>query len=660
MRRTNAAPRSSGVDIMMSAGDSASAWLGPQGPFVAGLAGFAPREPQRLMADAVQQAMARFETLVCEAGTGTGKTLAYLVPALLSGRKVMVSTGTKTLQDQLFSKDLPLVRAVLNRPVETALLKGRANYLCRYRLAEACERFDRSQHDGADLARVRDWGAVTVDGDIGELTGIAEQAEVWSRVTSTPDNCLGSDCPQFDTCFVYKARRRAAQAELVVINHHLLCADLGLKEDGLGEILPAADAYVIDEAHQLAQVAAGFFGDSLTSRQLLDLARDAVIEQLRDARDTPAIATAAARLEKAVHDLRLALGSDSQRLPWRRLHDSPAMSDALSAVQSALAVLGEVLESAAARGIGLEQCCRRAQTQRLRLDRLRDETLAGQVRWLETHRRAFALHATPLDIAAEFQSRLPTRRTAWVFTSATLAVNRQFQHFIDALGLDSPQTLLLDSPFDFEANALLYLPESMPNPNTAHFTARVAAQAEALLRYSRGRAFLLFTSYRALRDVATRLRAVLDLPLLVQGEGPRAALLAQFRTTPQAVLLGTGSFWEGVDVRGEQLSLVLIDRLPFASPGDPVVQARVDAMRAQGMDAFMTYQLPHAVITLKQGAGRLIRDVSDRGVLVLCDPRLGARGYGKVFLDSLPAMRATRAIADVEAFFAEGSGGSKH
>ena len=639
---------------LMTADDPASAWLGPHGPFVADLPGFAPREQQRLMADAVQQALARFETLVCEAGTGTGKTLAYLAPALLSGRKVLVSTGTKTLQDQLFGKDLPLVRAALNRPVEIALLKGRANYLCRYRLGEACERPGGSQHDRAELARVRDWSEATVDGDIAELTGVAERAVIWSRVTSTPDNCLGGDCPLFESCFVYRARRRAAQAELVVINHHLLCADLGLKEAGVGEVLPAADAYIIDEAHQLAQVAASFFGDSLTSRQLLELARDAVIEQLRDARDTPAIGHRAAHLEKAVHDLRLTLGEASQRLAWRQLCDSPASAEALTGLQSALAALGEALASAAARGRGLEHCYRRAQAQRLRLDRLRDETLAGQVRWLETHRRAFTLHATPLDIAAEFQSRLPERPTTWVFTSATLAVKRRFQHFIDALGLDSPQTLLLDSPFDFEANALLYRPDNMPNPNAASFTACVAAQAAALLRYSRGRAFLLFTSYRALREVAQRLRAAIDLPLLVQGEEPRAALLAQFRTTPHAVLLGTGSFWEGVDVRGEQLSLVLIDRLPFASPGDPVVQARVDAMRAQGLDAFMAYQLPHAVIALKQGVGRLIRDVSDRGVLVLCDPRLDARGYGKAFLDSLPAMRLTRTLADVEAFFADG------
>lgn len=622
------------------------------GRLACALPGYAPRAAQRSMAEAVASTLADGGRLVVEAGTGIGKTFAYLAPALLSGRKVIVSTGTKHLQDQLFDRDLPTVRGALGLTTRIALLKGRANYLCLHRLdlAAAEGRFP-TRAQAAELEHIRSWAGRTKSGDIRELAEIAEDSPLWPRVTSTSDNCLGSECPNFNDCFVVKARRAAQDAELLVINHHLLFADMALKEEGFGELLPGVDAVIVDEAHQLPEVATQFFGMSIGSRQLAGLARDVVTEHLREAGDMGDLPEAAAALEKAVAELRLAFGSANVRQAWKAFGEPPRLRAALEDLAAQLDSLRDWLKAAAPRGRGLENCWQRAERLSERLQRVSAQPGEDYVHWVETFTRGFAIHFTPLSVAPPFQAQLERLDNTWIFTSATLAVGDSFGHYTSTLGLEAPRTLRLDSPFDYARNALLYLPSGLPEPNAGHYTAEVIRVARAVLAASGGRAFLLFTSHRALQEAAAALRQNLDFPLLVQGEAPRAELLARFRTLGNAVLLGTGSFWEGVDVRGEALSLVLIDKLPFASPGDPVLQARIDASRAAGGNPFFDIQVPEAVIALKQGAGRLIRDVHDRGVLVLCDPRLLNKGYGRVFRASLPPMPVTQRLDDVRGFF---------
>ncbi len=634
--------------------------LGADGPLTRWLPGFAPRLAQQRMAAAVETILSGGGTLVVEAGTGTGKTYAYLVPALLAGRRVMISTGTRHLQDQLYHRDLPLLRQALQIPVKTALLKGRSNYLCHYRL-EATEREGRlaTREQVAALQRIRDWATRTRSGDIAEVGDVPEDASIWPRVTSTVDNCLGQECPRLQDCFLARARREAQAADLLVINHHLFCADMAIRETGFAEILPGAEAIIFDEAHQLPEVASYFFGRSLSGRQLLELARDTRVEQLRDAADFGDLRVRAAALDPAVLALREALGLGDRRALWREVATGPALRAAVTMVATALEQLRTALQEAAVRGKGLEHCLQRCEDLAQRLELLsepaEDEV---RVRWFETQGRSFVLSATPLDIAPVFQERMNALPGSWIFTSATLAVEQGFTHFAARLGLLDYTALRLDSPFDFARNALLYHPPELPDPATPQYTGALVEALLPVLEASRGRAFLLFTSHRALQEAARLLAGRLRYPLLVQGERAKAALLAQFRALGNAVLLGTASFWEGVDVRGEALSCVVIDRLPFAAPGDPVVQARIEALRQRGENPFLSYQVPQAVIALKQGAGRLIRDTGDRGVLVLADPRLLSRFYGRLFLDSLPPMPRTRRLDRVRAFFASADAGS--
>ncbi|HHO67655.1 MAG TPA: ATP-dependent DNA helicase [Gammaproteobacteria bacterium] len=604
------------------------------------------------MAAAVAAALRERHTLVVEAGTGTGKTFAYLVPALLSGQRILVSTGTRHLQDQLFHRDLPVVREALGLPVQVALLKGRANYLCQHRLSVTRAEGRLASREQIDqLAAIADWAGRTRSGDIAELSAIGEDAAIWPRVTSTADNCLGSDCDWFGECHVLKARREAQEAEVVVINHHLLFADMALKEEGFGELLPSVDALIIDEAHQLPATASQFFGSSLGSRQLQDLARDAVAEYVREAGSASGLPDTARSLDNAVQDVRLALGRGEQRAAWKQVAASRTLQAALRTLAEQLDALAAQLEAEASRSRGLDACWRRTLALREQLRLTTETPPADHVHWFETFRQSFRIQLTPLDIADLFRARRAALPDTWIYTSATLSVNGSFSHFAARLGLDEPVALQLDSPFDFSRNALLYLPDAMPDPNSGQYVQRVLEVAEGVIEAAAGRTFLLFTSYRALHEAARHLRGRCPYPLLVQGDAPRSELLERFRELGDAVLLGTSSFWEGVDVRGEALSCVLIDKLPFASPGDPVLQARIEALRERGGNPFVEEQLPHAVITLKQGVGRLIRDVDDRGVLVLCDPRLKRRSYGRVFLDSLPAMRQTRDLGDVWAFF---------
>ena len=634
---------------------SISELLGTKGPLAKHISGFASRSLQQAMAETVAETLENDSLLIAEAGTGTGKTFAYLVPALLCGKKVMISTGTKNLQDQLFHRDLPTVREALGVSTSIALLKGRANYLCHHRL-ELLEgrRLRPEQQD--QLARIRSWTGRTRSGDTAELGEIPEDSTIWPMVTSTTDNCLGSECPAYSQCFVMKARKDAQEADLLVVNHHLFFADMALRDEGFGEVLPGVNAFIFDEAHQLPEVASVFFGLNLGGRQIVDLGRDTLVELHTEAPDQDAAQASVTKLEKSVRDFRLALGTDTQRGPWDKVAESKAVIDAADDLLESLTRLEEVLEPLAERGKGLERCWRRCLELQTRFGQFVDGEEQNYIQWFETHSRSFVLHMTPLDIHETFRAYVDSHRSAWVFTSATLAVGDSFKHFARNLGIEDARGELWDSPFDFSKQALLYVPTDLPQPNTMEYTATVVDAALPVIESCGGRTFFLTTSHRALREVAERLEGEIEYPLLVQGTLPRAELLERFRELGNAVLVGTSSFWEGVDVRGEALSCVIIDKLPFSSPGDPVLQAKLDAMREQGLNPFFDFQVPQAVITLKQGVGRLIRDVSDRGVLMICDPRLFGKSYGRIFRESLPPMPITRDVADVQTFFDQEEG----
>jgi ATP-dependent DNA helicase DinG len=573
---------------------------------------------------------------------------------------VIVSTGTRNLQDQLFLKDLPRVRDALASPARIALLKGRANYLCPHRLDNALlDPKGYNRKTAAELQKVREWSGRTERGDIAELLNIAEDSLVWPLVTSTTENCLGQDCPALSKCHLVEARKRAQEADLVVINHHLLCADFAIKDDGFGELLPDADAFIIDEAHQLPEVASNFFGLVLSTRQFLDLARDTRDEYLREAGDLPKLVEQIDRLIKVTQDFRLTVGTEPRRGPWQELADNSAVMDSLERLRDNLQQLAGMLEAIRGRGKGLDACHERCELLLANLAQLTDapaeDAEVQDIRWYEVHKQSLRLNSTPLEISGVFRAQMSRRNAAWVFTSATLAVGDSFKHFQMQLGLDEARTARWDSPFDYQRQALWFVPRGLPEPNNKGYTLAMMQLLLPILEASDGRAFLLFTSYRALNEAADWLEANSSFELLVQGDAPKAELLERFTKAKRGVLLGTASFWEGVDVRGEALSLVVIDKLPFASPGDPVLQARLDAMKQRGLNPFMHYQVPQAAIALKQGAGRLIRDVSDRGVLVICDPRLLRRDkpYGKVFLDAMPPFARTREVAEVLAFFGQ-------
>jgi len=630
--------------------------LGEHGPFALAIDGFQVRHSQQALSDAVHDCMQSGSVLAAEAGTGIGKTFAYLVPAIISGKKIIISTGTRHLQDQLYQSDIPRVLEALDMPVKTALLKGRANYLCLHRLQIAPHLGFVGRESQHELQQVAQWAGVTGSGDIAELDSVAEDSPVWPMVTSTTDNCLGGDCEHWNDCFLVNARKQAQDADVLVINHHLLLADMTLKQDGFAELLPGADAFVVDEAHQLHDVASRFFGRSVGSRQLLGLARDAVAEQVNDAPDMAQIREYADALETGVRNFRLSLGNTGLRQAWNAIRHKPAIGKALTGLVHALAALADVLALAAERSRGLDQCHQRCVALQQALaafdaDRPAPEDPDEAVLWFETWTHSFMLHATPVDVSALFRAHADDFSAAWLFTSATLQVNGDFSHFASGLGLVDYRNGAWESPFDYRRQSLVYLPPDMPEPSDFSFVGRLIETVRPVLAASGGRAFLLFTSHRAMNEAAAMLEGSIDYPVLLQGQLPKHRLLQRFREAGNAILLGTSSFWEGVDVRGEALSCVVIDKLPFASPGDPVMQARIDAIRRHGGQPFMEYQLPRAVLALKQGVGRLIRDVSDHGVVVLADPRLKNKSYGKIFLRSLPPMPVTSKLEDVQAFY---------
>ena len=675
--------------------------LAEGGPLDSLLPGYVPRAAQMHLAEAVADAFESRACLIAEAGTGTGKTYAYLVPALLSGKRVIISTGTRALQDQLYHRDLPRVRDALGIGLRSALLKGRANYLCLYRTDQAKgsslelpaargaaanqTRSDRfaSRDQAAQFHHVLAWSQRTQRGDLAELADFPEDSPLWPQITSTTENCLGIECPFWDECFVVKARAEAQAADVVVVNHHLLLADLALKQEGFGEILPGANAFVLDEAHQLPELAAQFFGVAVSARQLNDLARDALAECANLSGSIASVQQPARNLEYAVRELRLAMHELPPRGTQQRVRLHTASEAALDSLAHTLDAFAEMLAPLAEASPGFAATHERAGAQRQRLQSWRDgatcngtgtdDAFSGDqvqsdieqteqdrntddpdVCWYELTPRGFVLQRTPLDVSGPLRQFRENSRAAWIFTSATLAVDGSFEHIAGRLGLDDPDTLLQPSPFDWPEQALCYLPRGLPEPNQREYGRALLDAVRPVLHASAGRAFLLFTSHRALREAAEQLSDG-PWPLFVQGTAPRHVLLDAFRNSGNGVLLGAASFWEGVDVPGEALSVVVIDRIPFAAPDDPVLEARLDAVRRNGGNPFRDEQIPTSVIALKQGVGRLIRSENDRGVLVLCDPRLLGKNYGRIFLDSLPPFPKTRDLVDVQAFFARGN-----
>ena len=651
--------------------------FGPDGPLAKSIEGFRHRQSQIEMAEKIDAAIKRAGVLVAEAGTGTGKTYAYLVPALQSGGKVIISTGTKNLQDQLYRRDIPTVIKAMGIPVSTALLKGRANYVCLHHLdgAIADGRF-LTREDTKHIRVIRRFADRCLSGggtgDKAELPDVSERSSAWTAAVSTRENCLGAQCSQYAECFVMKARKAAMAAEVVVVNHHLFFADLVLKDDGAQDLLPACNTVIFDEAHQLPETATMFFGEVVTTAQLIELARDTRLAGIEHAGDFKDLQESAGALDKAARDLRLVMHEDNARVTGKSVSERDGFGEAYAEAQAKIAELREMLESQADRAQELANCLERADEFASRMTRWQDKSIEGYVRWAEVFGHSFAFHLTPLSIANIFKGQVFGQKRAWIFTSATLAVKGEFAHYQTEMGLldDSVaddfdddafaerlvETAFWPSPFDYPNQALLYVPDRMPAPNTFEHTEAVVSAALPLIEAAAGRAFLLFTSLKAMDRAYESLKAHAEkrgweFPLLVQGEGTRNELLERFRKLGNAVLVASQSFWEGVDVKGDALSLVVIDKLPFAPPDDPVLAARIDAINQSGGNAFMQYQVPHAAISLKQGAGRLIRDETDRGVLMICDPRLVEKPYGKRIWQSLPPMRRTRIEAEAVEFF---------
>ena len=632
---------------------------GPLGPAVGS---YKPRRSQTEMAKAIAHAIDSQTTLIAEAGTGTGKTFAYLVPALMWGGKTIVSTGTKNLQDQLFLRDIPTVRAALQAPVSVALLKGRSNYVCHYHLERTLQNGRMtSRDDVGHLREISRFLKMTSSGDKAELAKVPENAMIWNLVTSTRDTCMGAECQYYQDCFVMKARKEAQQADVVVVNHHLFFADVALKDTGVAELLPSANTIIFDEAHQLPDTATLFFGNTVSTSQILELCRDVLAEGLAHARGIDWARTVTV-VEKAARDLRLTFPQDIVRLSLPQIAPSSDFFPALDTLKDELDGMVAVLETQAERAETLEQCRVRGVELAQQLSSWKFDpkakVAAGEeaVFWVEAFSSSLQLHKTPLSIAPIFNNQREGTPRSWIFTSATLAVKNDFKHFSEQMGLTGEPSHTWPSPFDYGQQGLLFVPQNLPQPNSLGYTDAVIDCALPIIEAAGGRTFFLCTTLRAVKRAAERLadefkQRGLNFPLFVQGDRGRTELLDQFRAAGNGVLIGSQSFWEGVDVRGDALSLVIIDKLPFAPPDDPVLAARIEVMEKQGKNGFMHHSLPEAIINLKQGAGRLIRDEGDRGVLMICDPRLISKPYGKRIWQSLPPFKRTRDTAEVIEFF---------
>lgn len=621
-----------------------------EGALAKAIKGFSPRQAQTDMALDVAQAIDQQSSLIVEAGTGTGKTFAYLIPAFLAlnpknPKKIVVSTGTKNLQEQLFHKDIPLIKKVLASNAQVALLKGRANYLCNYRLAQYQD--SRGQLDAQmlqDLVKVKTWANGTQSGDIGELVNVSEDSSIFPFVTSTLDNCLARDCPDYEACHLVLARQKASDADIIVVNHHLFFADMALKDTGFGELIPKAQVMIFDEAHQIGDIASEYFGEAFSSKQLVDLCTDVLQVHRSSLSDVKQLGLAAEKLQKTCQEFRLLFNYDPERGNWREKYKQAQFQKKFANLKIDLDFLYQVIKLCVSRNEAIDNCFDRAVNLLAQYEVMANVEAYGMSFWYETTPRSVVLHQTPLTVSDKFSAVVKESGAGWIFTSATLAVDNSFNHFAQHLGLQSAKQLLLDSPFDYQAQSQLVVPRYLPQANDKNRALKLAELAQPLIKASHGACFMLFTSYRVMHQVAEILSESIDNPLLVQGKMAKRKLLEQFVEQDDAVLLATASFWEGIDVRGDKLTCVIIDKLPFASPDDPLLQARCEDVRRQGGEPFTQIQLPQAVIALKQGVGRLIRDISDRGVMVICDDRLVNKPYGETFLKSLPDMKRSRDI----------------
>ncbi|ELB2048619.1 ATP-dependent DNA helicase [Vibrio parahaemolyticus] len=615
--------------------------------------GFQARQPQIDMAEAVSNAIKEQSQLVVEAGTGTGKTFAYLVPALLSGKKVIISTGSKNLQEQLYHRDLPLMVNALGFYGQVALLKGRSNYLCLDRLSRQMVESHTNESDPTlltQLVKVRSWSSETKTGDLGDCEDLPEDSMIIPTITSTNDNCLGKECPSYTDCFVLKARKRAMDSDIVVVNHHLFLADLAIKETGFGELIPEADVFIFDEAHQLPDIASEYFGQSVSSRQIHDLAKDIEIAYRTEAKDMRQLQKVGDKLLQSAMDMRIVLGEPGFRGNWREAMQSESIKRELVRLTDSLDLAIDVLKLALGRSQLLDTAFERANLIKGRIDRVCDVDITGYSYWYDTSPRHFTLHITPLSVADKFHEQIEIKQGAWIFTSATLAVSGDFKHFTDRLGLKPKQQFSLPSPFDYEKQARLCVPRYLPEPNSPGLADKLVRMLAPVIEENDGRCFFLCTSHSMMRELGEKFREVLDLPVLMQGEMSKQKTLAEFMELGNALLVATGAFWEGIDVRGDALSCVIIDKLPFTAPDDPLLKARIEDCRLRGGEPFAEVQIPDAVITLKQGVGRLIRDQKDHGALIICDNRLVTRDYGGTFLGSLPPIPRTRDLERIKAF----------
>jgi ATP-dependent DNA helicase DinG len=629
-------------------------YFAEDGVLARAIPGFAARNEQREMAAAVTEALSSQGRLLVEAGTGTGKTFAYLVPALDSDQRVVISTGSKALQDQLFNKDLPTMIKALGYARPVALLKGRSNYLCIERLNGFMQSSQSSDRQVlADLARVKQWSVGNEHGDVSELGPLAEKAEIFGLITSTNDNCLGRECPAYKECYLVRARNRAMDARIIVVNHHLFFADMAVKETGFGELIPQADAYLFDEAHQLPDIATNYFGQSFSSRALLELCKDVELAYRTELKDMGQLLKAAQKLQTAVRDMRLAFEGQRDRGDWRPLATQPRFEQQLTRMRQDMGFVYDVLKLALSRCELADSCFERLANLRALLERCIATQTTGFSYWYEVTRLHFSLNVTPLNISERFAKEMDDREAAWVFTSATLAVNGGFSHFIGQLGVRNAKQLLLDSPFDFYHQAMLCVPRYLPEPNQPGAEQQLVTKLLPVIEANRGRCFFLCTSHAMTQKIAAELKLRTELPVLVQGDAGKQALLDKFVAEGDAILVATGTFWEGVDVQGQALSCVIIDKLPFASPDDPLIRAKSEDCRLRGGDPFTQVYLPQAAIALKQGVGRLIRGADDRGVVIICDNRLVNRQYGGLFLSSLPPMRRSRDLSELETFVRE-------
>lgn len=628
--------------------------LREQGPFAKKITNFKFRDSQAEMATAIEETIAKKQTLLAESGTGTGKTFAYLIPVLLSGNKTLVATGTKHLQEQLFHRDIPTVVKTLGISAKVSLLKGRSNYLCLHRLQQAkssARHLDRKQL--SELEAIYVWSPRTTSGDVGDLAEVPEDSRIWPMVTSSVDNCLGQACSFFEDCYVNKARKSAFNSDIVVINHHLFFADKALKNDGFGALLPEVDTVIFDEAHQIPDIASNFLGSSFSSRQITELTNDTRAAELKERSSISELLAMANELDKMMLDYRLSFGLSERRVSWFDLaEDVPGLAKKMLVLAEKLTEFTKLLEQASVAGESLKRCHERAIELAQSSHNAAADPSAEVVRWVELAKRSFRIQETPLNIGSELESYFSNAKQSRVFTSATLSIAGDFSHYQQRVGLKSSTPVATwESPFDYYNQAVLYVPEGLPSPKDDGFSQALFEVVLPVIEASKGRAFILFTSFRIMQQFETQL-AGCDFNIMMQGESSKRDLLRSFIAQPNSVLLGTMSFWEGVDVPGDSLSCVIIDKLPFESPSDPVLKARLNAMQEAGENPFMSYQVPRAVTVLRQGAGRLIRTQSDKGVLMICDARLRTTRYGQVFLNSLPPMRRTRDQQKVCGFLA--------